>query len=279
MLDMKHNIPMKTLGAQAAHLVTSLYEENKNVFHLEDVRKILGLDDSSTRNLVRKLVNRGVATRLKPGLFILVPYELGKEREYMGNPLIVARELVNGRDYYLSHGTAMEIHGMVTQPQFVFYVTIPEKRRPVHIMGSDFRFLTCKKEHFFGTINHWVTKQEQVRISDLEKTIIDSLYRPENCGGITEAAKGIWMRRQDVNLGRLIEYALKMDIGAVIRRLGYILELYAVCSPEKLETLRRRLTETYARIDPILPAEGKFIRKWRIRLNVSPDELLLAVRT
>lgn len=278
-MNIKHDTPMKTLGTQAAHLVTSLYEENKNVFRQEDVRKILALGDSTARNMVRKLVNRGVATRLKPGLFILVPYELGKEREYMGSPLIVARELVNGMDYYLSHGTAMEIHGMVTQPQFVFYVTTPEKRRPVHIMGSDFQFITSKKEHFFGTINHWVTKQEQVRISDLEKTIIDSLSRPDNCGGITEAAKGIWMRRQDVNLGRLIEYALKMDIGAVIRRLGYLLELYAICSPEHLEILRSHLTETYARIDPILPAEGKFIRRWRLQLNVSPDELLSAVRT
>lgn len=278
-MHMKHDTPTKTLGAQAAHLVTALYEENKNIFHLEDVRKILGLDDSATRNLVRKLVNRGVATRLKPGLFILVSYELGKEREYMGSPLIVARELVNGRDYYLSHGTAMEIHGMVTQPRFVFYVTTPEKRRPVRIMGSDFQFITSRKEHFFGTINHWATKQEQVRISDLEKTIIDSLYRPENCGGITEAAKGIWMRRQDVNLGRLTEYALKTDIGAVIRRLGYLLELYEICPSEHLETLRSRLTETYARIDPILPAEGKFIRRWRLQLNVSPDELLSAVRT
>ena len=270
---------MKTLGAQAAHLVTSLYQVNKSIFRLEDVSKILNLGGSTSRSLIRKLVNRGVATRLKPGLFILVPYELGKEREYMGSPLIVARELVNGKDYYLSHSTAMEIHGMVTQPQFVFYLTTLEKRRAIHIMATDFQFITCKEEHFFGTIHHWVTKQERVRISDLEKTIIDSLYQPEYCGGITEAAKGIWLRRQDVNVGRLIEYALKMDSGAVIRRLGYLLELYAIGSPEHLETLRSRLTETYARIDPVLPAEGKFIRKWRLQLNVSPDELLAAVRT
>ncbi|MEI9480006.1 MAG: transcriptional regulator, partial [Deltaproteobacteria bacterium] len=96
--------------------------------------------------------------------------------------------------------------------------------------------------------------------------------------GITEAAKGIWLRRQDVNVARLIEYALKMDSGAVIRRLGYLLELYAICSPDCLETLRGHLTETYARIDPVLPAEGKFIRKWRLQLNVSPDELLSVVR-
>lgn len=278
-MNIMHNAPIKTLGPQAAHLVTSLYEENKPVFRLEDARKILSLDEASTRSLLRKLVNRGVATRLKPGLFILVPYELGKEKEYMGSPLIVARELMGGKDYYLSHGTAMEVQGMVTQPQFVVHVTTPEKRRSLQIMGTNFQFITFKNEHYFGMVDRWVTKQEQVKVSDLEKTIIDSLYLPEYCGGLPEAAKGIWMRRQDLNTDRLIEYALRMDIGAVIRRLGYLLELYKIGTREHLETLLGTLTGTYARLDPLLPAEGRFLRKWRLQLNVTPDELLSVVRT
>ncbi len=97
---LKHNGPLKTLGPQTAQLITSLHEDNKVVFRLEDVQRILGLEEPTTRSLVRKLVNRGVAARLKPGLFILVPFELGREREYMGNPFIVARELAGGKDYF-----------------------------------------------------------------------------------------------------------------------------------------------------------------------------------
>lgn len=274
-----YNNSLKTLGPQSVRLVSTLYEENKPVFRLEDVRRILSLQELPASNFVRQLVNRGVATRLKPGLFILVPQELGREREYMGSPLIVARELTGGKDYCLSHGTAMEIHGMVTQPQLVVRVTTMEKRRPVHIIGTDFQFITCKKEHFFGISEHWVTKQEKVMVSDKEKTIIDGLRQPEYCGGITETAKGVWMCRQNLDADRLIEYAIKMGIGAVIRRLGYILELYGIGFPEKLEYLRDHLTDTYVKLDPLLPSEGKFIRKWRLHLNVSPDELLSVMRT
>ena len=64
---LKDKNPLKTLGPQTARLVTSLHENNKSVFRLEDVQRILGLEEPSTRSLVRKLVNRGVATRLKPG--------------------------------------------------------------------------------------------------------------------------------------------------------------------------------------------------------------------
>lgn len=277
-MRLKYNNKLKTLGPQAAHLVTTLYEENKPVFRLSDIRRILNLDDTPARNFARQLIGRRILTRLKPGLFILIPFELGNTGEYAGNPLIVARELVNGGDYYLSHGTAMEIHGMVTQPQFVVHITTPQKRRPIHIMGTEFRFILCKRESFFGLANHWVDKQEKVMLSDLERTIVDGLRQPEYCGGITEVAKGIWMRREAIRTGSLIEYAIRINTGAVIRRLGYILELYGIGTQEDRKILLDHITNTYMRLDPILPAEGKFIRKWRLQLNVTPDELLIVAK-
>ena len=274
-----NNNKLKTLGPQAAHLITTLYEQNKPIFRLKEVQKILHSDEASSRNFIRRLVNRGVATRLKPGLFILVPYELGKEAEYIGNPFVVAREIMGGKDYFLSHATAMEIHGGVTQPQLVVYVTTLKPRRSITAQGIEFRFIHSQKKYFFGIIDYWVTKQEKVRVSNLERTIIDGLRQPEYCGGLTEVAKGFWMRHQDVNLNRLISYAIKIDVGAVIRRLGFLLELYKIGTYEDWEILSLHLTETYVRLDPLLPSEGKFLRKWRLQLNVSPEELLSVVRT
>lgn len=278
-MRLKYDIKMKTLGPQAAHLVTTLYEENKTIFRLKDIQHILDLTGQAARSFARQITNRGIVTRLKPGLFILVPFELGKEKEYTGNPLIIARELANGGDYYLSHGTAMEVHGMVTQPRLVIYISTKEKHRPIHLRGIEFRFILCKKEWFFGLANHWVTKQEKVTVTDLERTIIDGLRQPEYCGGITEVAKGIWMRREAIHIGSLIEYAVKINIGAVIRRLGFIMEIYGVGTREDRKMLLDQLTNTYMKLDPMLLAEGKFIRKWRLQLNVSPDELLSVVRT
>lgn len=275
----EHNIPTKTLGPQAARLITTLYEENRAIFRLRDIERILGLDGANARNFARKLVGRGVVTRLKPGLFILVPFELGKETAYAGNPLVLARELAHGKDYYVSHGTAMEIHGMVTQPQLVVHVSTPKKVRTVHVMGTEFRFILCKSEWFFGLIQHWVTKQEKVVVSDLERTVIDGLRQPEHCGGVSEVARGIWMRREAIHVNRLIEYALKIDVGAVIRRLGYIMELYEIGSQADREILLHHLTDTYVKLDPVLPAERKFIRRWRLQLNLPADELLSVMRT
>jgi predicted transcriptional regulator of viral defense system len=274
-----HQDAPKTLGPLAASLVTTLHERNKVLFGIGEVKAITGLSEASARSFVRSLVDRGVVTRLKPGLFILVPFELGKETEYMGHPWLVAKALAGGDDYYLSHGTAMEAHQMITQPQLVVYVSSPKPKRTRSIMGTEFRFVRSRKKQIFGIEEQWATKQEKVRVSDIDRTIIDGLKQPEYCGGITEVAKGLWMQRDKVSPERLVEYAIRLNIGAVIRRLGYLLELYELGTDKTAKALTNRLTNTYVPLDPVLPSQGKHLHRWRLRLNVEPEEILSVVRT
>ena len=126
---------------------------------------------------------------------------------------------------------------------------------------------------------HWVTKTDKVQVGDLERTIIDGLKQSEYCGGFTEVAKGFWMRRDDIDHGKLVDYALRLNVGSVIRRLGFLLEAFEVDAPRELERLQQKLTATYATLDPLLPDEGQFAARWRLRLNVDPLEIVSVVRT
>lgn len=276
---MKNNSQLKTIGPRVAFLVAELYEQQKTIFSNKDVEKITGLGQKSARGLSNRLVNRGLATRLKPGLFILVPSELGHERDYLGDPYVAASEIVGGVDYYVSHASAMDIHRMVTQPQLVVYATSTQSVRPRSVLGTEFRFVRCKPDHLFGIMDHWVTKTKKIRVSDLERTVIDGLRKSDYCGGFSEIAKGFWMRREDVDVKKLVEYALMLDIGVVYRRLGYLLELFEAEETGQLELLHRKLTSFYTLLDPMLPAEGKFIARWRLRLNVNPEEITAIIRT
>lgn len=278
-LHMEKEKSLKTLGPQAARLVTELHERSKPLFSHADVEEITGLQPKSARNFVASLVHRRVATRLKPGLFILVPFELGWESEYLGSPYAVARELAGSADYYISHASAMDLHQMVTQPQLVVFTTAPRAIRPRVVLGAEFRFVRCKREDIFGVTDHWVTKTEKVQVSDLERTVIDGLKQSEYCGGFTEVAKGYWMRRDNIDPAKLVDYALRLDVGAVVRRLGFLFETFEVDAPGELKRLREHLTESYAILDPLLGDEGKFLARWRLRLNVDPEEIVSVVRT
>ncbi len=216
-LRAKPKAPSKTVGSRTAQLVTALYESGQTTFTHADVESITGLPPASARSLIRHAVARGVVSRLEPGLFVLVPPELGRATEFAGNPYIVARHLAAGAEYFISHASAMELHRMVTQPQFVIFTSTTKRLRNRTIHGTEFRFVLVRHEDVFGVMTHWISKQESVKISDIERTIIDGLHLPAYCGGITEVAKGLWMRRQDVKPVRLIDYALLLGVGAVVR--------------------------------------------------------------
>ncbi len=270
---------LKTLGSQSAKLIAALYDLGREIFGFEDVCELTGLPDDSARSLVRKLVRRGVVTRLKPGLFQLVPFQLGSEAQFVGNPYIVARALIQPHPYYISHASAMDIHGMLTQPQFVVYVTSLVRRRPMSVHGYDYRFVRTKPEHFFGITQQWVDKHEQVLVSDLEKTIVDALKQPEHCGGFTEIAKAFWIRRSDMDIEKLADYALRLDVSIVARRLGFMFEVFNVKDSAAIERLQAKATRPYLLLDPILPSEGSYQSRWKLRVNVEPDEIRALVRT
>ncbi len=116
-------------------------------------------------------------------------------------------------------------------------------------------------------------------MSDLERTILDGLKQPGYCGGLIEVAKGFCMKCNSIDPKKLVDYALRLKRGVVIRRLGFPMELFEIKAPKEIARLQSKLTATDASIDPDLPAEGKFITKWRLRLNVTEDELLSRVRT
>ncbi len=256
-----------------APLLSALYDRAQTSFTLADAAELTGLRPALASSLLHKATKRGLVSRLKRGVWILIPAELGSATEYAGNPYLVAQRLVGEAPHFISHASAMEIHRMVTQPQFVVFTSSTKRIPKRSVNGTEFRFVLIKPNHFFGAATHWVTKQESVDISDLERTVIDGLRQPEYCGGVTEVAKGLWMRHADMQPAKLVDYALLLGIGAVTRRLGYLLELYAIAPEHELARLRHSLTSTYLPLDPILPREGPHVARWRLQVNISPEEL------
>ena len=275
-LSTYHNSNLRTSRSRMANLLVALYDSGRTMFTTAEAAQITGLTAPLASSLLHKAGKRGLVSHLKRGLFVIVPPELGSSTEYSGNPYLVARYLVKGAPYYLSHASAMELHRMVTQPQFGMFISSTKRFSTQTLGGTQYHFVLVKARDFFGTTKHWVTKQETAEISDLERTVLDGLRHPEYCGGITEVAKGLWMRHRDVNVPTLLNYASQLGIGAIYRRLGYLLELFDLAHEAELRPLRDKLTATYAALDPTLPAGGPHTSKWRLQLNVTPEEMLTA---
>jgi predicted transcriptional regulator of viral defense system len=274
-------IHRKTLGPVSANLISSLYKMDKTIFTLHDAINVTGLKNTKAADLTSELVKRNIIARLKPGKYVIIPQELGEAVSYIGNWYVVAREIVKSPDYYISYYSAMEIHNMLTHPITTVFVTTPrqEYKKQRIIGNTTFEFIYMNEKSIWGIEKIWVTQSEQVRVSTIERTIIDCLYRPKYCGGVMEVIKGIWIQKEKVDFDKLFDYVIKFNKIVVIKRLGYILESLNLQDENYLSTLRAQMNNKYYALDPLLSTEKTYSNSWKLIANIGPDEMKKNVST
>lgn len=271
----------KTLGIVGAHLMSSLYESGRVIFTVDDIEEITGLNSNAAMKLAYELIKRNIISRLKPGKYIIIPQELGEDVTYIGNWYVAAREIVKSSHYYISHYSAMDIHNMVTHPITKVFVTTPkqEYKKQRTVGNTAFEFIYMGAKYIWGVKKIWVTKSEQVRVSDIERTVIDCLYRPKYCGGVLEIVKGLWMKKQEIDFEKLLDYAIRFKKIVVTKRLGYILESLSLQDTGDLAKLRTRINNKYYVLDPLLPTKDTYKNSWKLIVNISPEEMKKNVST
>lgn len=269
----------KTLGPASAELLLRLSAQGKTIFSVADAQTIYNKSHKVTSNLLGKLVRKGWLVRLMRDKYLIVPLEAGLESIPMADRYVIAREVLGSGLYYISHYSAMELHQMTTQPVNTVYVTVRRQRESRIIAGVRYRFVYASQRSFWGWEMIWATAEEQVRVSDLEKTLLDCAGRPELCGGLGELAKGLWLRKDDLDDSRLVEYVERLGHKAAAKRIGFLLELYGLGLPETTITLQSLINLGYDLLDPTLPDEGPHQARWRLRINLDPEELKATVWT
>jgi len=269
----------KTLGPDSAELLLRLSADGKTIFSTADAQVITNKSYDATAKLLSQMVRRRWLVRLVPGNYLIVPLEAGLESIPMANRYVIAREVLGSLPYYISHYSAMELHQMTTQPVNTVYVTVPRRRVSRTIAGMQYRFIYATRRSFWGWETIWATAEEEVRVSDLEKTLLDGVVRPELCGGLGELAKGLWLRKHDLNDGRLVDYVQRLGHKAAAKRLGFLLETYDLSGPESISALQSLVGRGYDPLDPTLPDHGPYRARWRLRINLDPEELKTTVWT
>ncbi len=69
------------------------------------------------------------------------------------------------------------------------------------------------------------------------------------------------MKRDALKAERLVDDALRLGIGAVVRRVGYLLEHDGMADAGVIEPLRAELTATYQRLDLLLSRQDYFCKR------------------
>lgn len=236
-------------------------------------------EPDAVRKLLADMTNRELLLRIKDGLYHIIPYEKNS-KEYFPNWHLTAEAIVHPQNYYISFYSALDIHGLITQPslseQVVTEKQVVPKIQKVRIVKVE--FITFSKNRFFGYEKTWIDDFNKVNCSDLEKTFIDCLYKPNYAGGISEIIKAIYKSRDKIKTDRIIEYLERFDAQVVYKRLGFLLQHLDILKELRME-IQSRLTSSYTLLDPSLTKKGKHYSGWKIVDNIDIKSTLKSIET
>jgi len=273
---MKH----KNTSTQSNEFLTYFNDKGKVCFEYKEAFKVFpDAKNSTVRRLLSDMTNRGLLMRLKEGVYYIIPYEEDSV-SFMPEWHLITEYLVNDTAHYIAYYSALQIHNLITQPSLKEQVVVSKQIRPsiLKVKNIEFQFIYHNEHHFFGAKKIWIDSFNKVLCSDLEKTIIDCLFKPDYAGGIVEVAKAIHTSKDKIDYNKLLEYVIKFNSQAVIKRLGFILELLEI-KTEIISTLQKLKTKSYTRLDTELPKSGKMMSRWSIQQNIDIETIKSALYT
>ena len=266
-------------------LAARLAESGRYIFTTEDARgaaEEVGLPQSSVAVTLGRLAGAEWIVRLKRGLYA------GTGRLPGGvdvHPFAVATALV--QPSAVSQWSALSHHGLTTQVPRMVTVTSPKQvmtpsmrkrvepdrrsqQKHVWVVGElSVDFVKVRPDRFFGVEDIWVDQQFRVPIMDPERTVLDLFANPRAFGGLDTGLATLSEHGEDVDLQRLVEYALRFGSKAVSARLGWCIEKLSLRAPG-LEGLRTHVGPGLQVLDPTRVARGHRDARWCVLDNVTP---------
>lgn len=262
-------------------LLETILEEFGPIFKIDQVRPIAvdqGMNSQDLRWSLHSLFQAGWVSRLKRGVYA-IQSPLFQERLH---PFALANALV--QPMAISHWSALAHHGLTTQiPPMVQAMTpkkvvTPEMRageasRPRgravwEVLDVEVEFIYIEKVRFFGFQQEWVSRWHRVSITDRERTFLDMVARPDIFGGFELALSTFEEYGHEIDLERLVNYALRYDMGSVIKRLGWLLDQMGV-EAERTDPLQEYEVYTYYPLDSTRSRSGTSDSKWQIIKNLT----------
>lgn len=247
--------------------------ENK-IFTFEQFAEAMDNPIPTCRIMLSNHLKTGNVVRIKQGLYASIPSGADPEK-YPIDPYIIISALAD--DTIIAYHTALQYHGIAYSVHFQHVFQSMHKIRPFTFRQDRFKVATFSdslpdstRSIFVDTIDHHGV---MIHVTNVERTLVDTLDRINLSGGLEEVWRSI-NTIQDVNVEKIIRYALLLNNATTIAKVGFYLRLHQVdwgIEEQDFDKLKVKLPQSTHYLDRKNRIEGKYIREWHI---VVPKDLL-----
>ena len=149
-------------------------------------------------------------------------------------------------------------------------------RTPETVNERSVKWTQTKPEWDFG---HMIGYAQglPIYITDLERTVLDSLRFPEKSGGSIEVFR-IWKRASDrLNVDVVVDYVERFGQSLLRQRVGFIMEQLGLSHPEFGEWAKRSVRGSSAKLVASRGFSPTFSERWNLSINL-PESLILGLQ-
>jgi predicted transcriptional regulator of viral defense system len=228
----------------------------------------------TTDSLLRRYVAEGRLLRVRAGLYAVVPRGAEASTAQV-DPYLVATKLAP--DATLAYHAALQFWGKAYSVWQRFHFVTETSTRALRFRGLEFVPVKLPLPlRQLPTSKRYVTEQRHaggtVRVTTLERTLVDVLDVPSNAGGWEE----IWRSLEMVeffDLDAVASYAVKLGSALTAARVGFFLEQHreALMVEDKHLDPLRRLRPRQPRYLDARRKPGKLVAAWNL---IVPDDVL-----
>jgi predicted transcriptional regulator of viral defense system len=250
------------LGKTDRKRLTKIIRNTKGTISVPEAAGILDIPRPDTAKILARWAVKGWVSRIRRGIYVLVPLESQTTDVALEEPWVIAQRIFS--PCYIGGWSAAEYWALTEQ--IFSSVLVLTSRKPQKenqsIRNTSFVVRKVSDAALFGQKSVWKGNLK-VNVSDPSKTIIDMLNSPALGGGIRPVTDVFlnYMKSEYKNIKQLTDYALKLNNGAVFKRLGFMLEQYAPKDIKAIEVCKENLTKGNAKLDPSLPSD-KLLTRW-----------------
>ena len=253
--------------------------EDRNSFSYQDImHEYPDTDKVYLAKVLSTMIEKGMLIRLSQGIYHIVPNS-ADAKNYIPDWHLVSKHIMKGKEYYIGYYSAMQVHGLIIQPSLkeIIVTNLQVKPTSRRIQGVEFQFVTHTTARFFGYKNTWINKHDKVMVSDLEKTIVDALSRPQLSGGMVEVGRVIYETRDKVNLDKLLDYLLQNESLAAVKRYLFICDLVDVGWTTHHQDMLKKTGSSYSLLDTSAPDQGSKNFRFGLKINIDTDTIKKAI--
>jgi len=247
------------------NFVKYLEVEEIQIFEIQHLKSVLNLDNRKINEIVENLVVKGILSRIEKGKYCRINF---RDENVIGTFL--------AKDSAVSYWSALNLYGLTEQfPNKIFIQTTQHKKK-VEFSGTTYQFIIIQPNKRTGIIYNGYGNYKYP-ITDIEKTIIDCFDLPQYSGGFAELIRAFY--NATTNAKKLIYYCNAVNNVAIIKRLGFLAELFEKKNLSSfVKFARSKVNRSYNLFDTLGENTGEPNNDWYLRMNLSKEKILGIVK-